>query len=286
MKFVCLLLALLLMTACVAPRPAAVHGFSAESAQALALSPYFLGRPGPDIDLATTLTRESAAHQPFTGLLQPTLLLVGTVSDTLSSSSPAAPVAGCQGDYLPQLRLAADGSLAGSLTFHDYRPSCGLGLAGQLSFRGDGDPGSGKRHVELDLSGLELLVGEQRLSLAGEIELHSESGQPLSAEVNLDLVGPDRLSYRLRDLRLSWDRDRQYQRVALDGTIVHGSFGACRVETESPLLLSSENGLPYDGMLRFHAGDGSWARLFFPNTGYPGAFRLDASSGMRTMGKL
>lgn len=289
MRSACLLVVpLLLLCSCAATGGPATTAFNAESAQAIALSPYYLDETRSEFDLATQLTQVSAAHEPFTGLLQPVLLVVGAVADTLEAGPAAAQGAatGCRGSYTPQLTEPGDGSYRGSLEFDGFSPDCGPGMTGRLQLHGRRTAGGGAYTAELELGGLELLVGDRRYAVQGEIELQRQADGMLRAAVNLRLTGPDRLQHQLRNVQLSWGRQLQYPSIAIDGTLVHGRYGTCRVETEAPLLLNPQSRLPFDGMLRYHLGQEQWARLYFPMYGFPGRFRVDSSGGMQSMGKL
>ena len=70
------------------------------------------------------------------------------------------------------------------------------------------------------------------------------------------------------------------------GKVFFDSLGEVEVVTNSPLISHSKDAPPFDGMLTFSGAENAWRRLYFPKSVDPGAFRIDGSNGMKTMGKI
>jgi hypothetical protein len=272
-----------------------------QNAQEIALTPFFLAERNPNSDLASSLTLASAAGEPLAGLLPPNQNLIDSYVAWISQlqilsreaplASPAgAVVEGCSGRLFPTISLAADRSFTGELRFDHFSRDCKLEYSGSVPYSGRLVAATGIMTTRFDVNAIQMQAGAAGYLITGELNLESNAShdlrQKLSAVIDIGLTDGEGINYRTRDLKLIWDRSLEYPSIQLDGELYHGRYGWVALQTDSPLLISPEQGLPYDGVLKFVGANGSWARIFFPRPGFPGAFRLDASTGLKTMGNL
>ena len=292
----------ILLTACAAPnqtRPR-VH-FDGNNTQVIALTPYYLPDPQEQRgDHAWQLTLKVSDGKPYFGLIKAHSLLIDPLIAyvTQLNLQPGQTVvvpktlqqAGCRGQTTVQLAIATTGALSGSLDYENYADNCGLTYNAALTVTGQLDTATGQLELNLDYVRLPAQLEQRRFLLSGQLQLTMNAYQGkqqrylVHSHMLIDEVNQRQV--QLTDGLLSWDLSGRYPAFSITGTVAIPEFGTAVIVTDSPLLSYAKDSPPFDGVLIFKGAEASWRRLYFPKSTDPGAFRIDGSNGMRTMGKF
>ena len=292
----------ILLTACAAPnqnRPQ-VH-FDGNNTQVIALTPYYLPDPQEQRgDHAWQLTLKVSDGKPYFGLIKAHSLLIDPLIayviqlNLQPGQTPGTPESlqqtGCQGQTTVQLAIAADGTLSGSLDYENYADNCGLVYNTALTVSGQLDAATGQLELKLNYAQLPARVEQRHFLLSGQLLLAMNAYQGkqqrylVRSSMLIDEV--DRRQVQLTEGLLSWDLTGRYPAFSITGKVDIPEFGAADIVTDSPLLSYTKDSPPFDGVLIFKGAEATWRRLYFPKSTDPGAFRIDGSNGMRTMGKF
>jgi len=293
----------LFITACAAPvKTQHKVQFNGTNSQAVAMSPIYLPPPQEQrADHAWALTLKVSDGKPFFGLLKPNQLIIEPLftyfqSDRLKpgqlprGEEKQLASTGCQGNNTVQASIAADGSISGNMVYRDYSDNCSLSLDASLPFSGKLDLKSGQLLIDLTYEKLSARMGSRNFLLSGRTQLimnaYQGEEQEYSAWVDMYINEVNGQEYHLEEMQLTWDLTTEYPKFSMAGEIYFSQYGEVQVVTDSPFISHSKSSPPFDGMLTFKGADYSWRRLYFPKSTDPGAFRIDGSNGMKTMGKF
>lgn len=292
----------ILLVACAAPtqdRPR-VH-FDGNNTQVIALTPYYLPDPQEQRgDHAWQLTLKVSDGKPYFGLIKAHSLLIDPLIAYVSQlnlqpgQTAAAPQTlqqtGCRGQTTVQLAIAATGALSGNLDYENYADNCGLTYTAALTVTGQLDTATGQLALNLNYARLPAQLEQRRFLLSGRLQLTMNAYQGkqqrylVHSSMLIDEVNQRQV--QLTDGLMSWDLSGRYPAFSITGTVAIPEFGTAGIVTDSPLLSYAKDSPPFDGVLIFNGAEASWRRLYFPKSTDPGAFRIDGSNGMRTMGKF
>lgn len=304
-----LILTLLLLAGCTGPqelrspppRQSKPVIFNANNAQAVAVVPFYFNDPESEsIAHAWDLTLATADNRPVIGIVKPVQLLIDAFSQSVFKLHPSlmekpgqtsrVSFPGCQGLYVSEFGLSPDDSLDGTISFQQFSDDCARFFDGTVSIQGRLDSPTGKLSANLELESWRISFPGRDYNVKSRLKLVIDTNlgekQLYKAELDMDLSGTNDSGYRLRDFRFEWNRKPQDNEISLAGELTFDQFGTVKVETDAVLVLDVESGLPYNGVIMFYGEESSWVRLMFPRITYPGAFRINGSDGLDTMGTL
>ena len=302
-KKVYLLVVLSVLTACASPLTNQKQAqFDAKNLHAIPISPYYIPDPRQErIDHAWALTVTAAAQEPFFGFLKPNRMLLDPLFDffidlnmkpgqSFHGEESYVSTNACKGEYRIQVIVQADGNLSGTIQYQDYSDNCSLSFNTSLPFRGKIDTSTGLMTLSLKPDDLVGRINSREYSISGELQLNMNvflgPKQKYSAQVDLsfeDILGPE---YRLKNMLLKWDETGQYSLFSMAGFVHFSQYGKVEISTDGFLVSYKKNGRPFDGILIFKGANESWLRLRFPKPTFPGFFKVDSLSGMRTKGNF
>jgi hypothetical protein len=319
--FVCLLLSMSVGCATSPDGGRAAH-LETQNVYEVALSPFYLVvRSSIDADHAWNMTLNVSSGMPIAGFLKPNQMLMESFTRWIYSLEPIAGkvlnvngesdiAADCEGAYSGQIQMASNGRFTGKLVFSKFADDCSLVLDGEVPFAGSLDLASGVMIAELSFSSLNGELGEDELSMQGDLELEFNAfkgeKQASTGISELALADAEGARFRLDDMEFAWDHSGQYQKLSVNGMINLAGIGSLRLATTSPLQISNIPGrlvtaykndgtpahtthkrrLPFDGALRFYGADKAWVRLLFSKPTLPGFFWIDTSAGSQSIGNL
>jgi hypothetical protein len=288
----------------------------------VALSPFYLvNHSATDADHAWNMTLNVSHGRPIAGFLKPNQMLMETFTRMIYSLEPAPGKvlsiseenlvpADCEGGYSEQLQMSKNGKFTGQMSFSAFADDCSLVLDGEVPFAGSLDLESGVMSAELSFSSLLGRLGEDELSMKGDLHLKFNAfkgeKQASTGISELALADADGARFSLDDMEFAWDHSGQYQKLSVNGIINLAGVGSVRLATTSPLQISNTPGrlvtaykndgtpaqathkrrLPFDGALMFHGADKAWVRLLFSKPTLPGFFWIDTSEGSQSIGAL
>ena len=267
------------------------------------------------------MTLNVSSGMPIAGFLKPNQMLMESFTRWIYSLEPTAgkvlnvkgesDIAGdCEGAYSGQIQMASNGRFTGKLVFSEFADDCSLVLDGEVPFAGSLDLASGVMIAELSFSSLNGELGEDELSMQGDLELEFNAfkgeKQASTGISELALADAEGARFRLDDMEFAWDHSGQYQKLSVNGMINLAGIGSLRLATTSPLQISNIPGrlvtaykndgtpaqtthkrrLPFDGALMFYGADKAWVRLLFSKPTLPGFFWIDTSAGSQSIGNL
>ena len=292
----------ILLVACAAPnRDRPLAHFDGNNTQVIALTPYYLPDPQEQRgDHAWQLTLKVSDGKPYFGLIKAHSLLIDPLIAYVTQlhlqpgQTAGVPEAqhqtGCRGQTTVQLAIAATGALSGNLDYENYTDNCGLTYDAALTVTGQLDTATGQMELNLNYARLPAQLEQRRFLLSGQLQLtmnaYQGKQQRYLVHCSMLIDEVNQRQVQLTDGLLSWDLTGRYPAFSITGTVDIPEFGTAGIVTDSPLLSYAKDSPPFDGVLIFNGAEASWRRLYFPKSTDPGAFRIDGSNGMRTMGKF